>query len=341
VDSLFIFPSTISQQNVETTLQRTSLYGYETLQLGSSLRVTGGLTYDRLHFPRDIDTSPITGETAAIDQFSPKFAITWTPEENTHIRAAYSRSLGGVFFDNSVRLEPTEIGGFNQALRSVIPESVVGLVPGTRFTTYGVGVDHAFKSHTYLSLEAQVLQSEAQRTVGIVTNSFFFFNAPVSADSPSNTRQNLNFDEKSLVLTLNQLLGRDWSFGVRYQISRAHLDGQFVDLPTGPAATINQDQTAVLNQLNLSVNYYHPSGFFAQGQALWTSQSNRGYTPDEGGDDFWQLSIYGGYRFLHRAAEIRVGLLNITDRDYQLNPLNLYYELPRGRTLAVSFKFYF
>jgi hypothetical protein len=48
-----------------------------------------------------------------------------------------------------------------------------------------------------------------------------------------------------------------------------------------------------------------------------------------------------GYRFLHRAAEIRVGLLNIADQNYSLNPLNLYDDLPRSRTLSVSFKFFF
>jgi hypothetical protein len=48
-----------------------------------------------------------------------------------------------------------------------------------------------------------------------------------------------------------------------------------------------------------------------------------------------------GYRFPRRQAEIKLALLNLTDRDYQLNPLNLYAELPRERTLAVSLKFNF
>ena len=50
---------------------------------------------------------------------------------------------------------------------------------------------------------------------------------------------------------------------------------------------------------------------------------------------------YAGYRFPRRMAEVKVGLLNITGQDYRLNPLNLYYDLPRQRTLAVSLKFYF
>jgi hypothetical protein len=46
-------------------------------------------------------------------------------------------------------------------------------------------------------------------------------------------------------------------------------------------------------------------------------------------------------RFARRHAELRVSLLNLLDRDYRLNPLTLYTELPRERTLAVSLKFYF
>jgi outer membrane receptor protein involved in Fe transport len=72
-----------------------------------------------------------------------------------------------------------------------------------------------------------------------------------------------------------------------------------------------------------------------------TSQSNRGYAGGLPGDDFWQQHVYVGYRFPKRQAEIRLGLLNLTDQDYQLNPLNLYAELPRERTLAVSFKLNF
>jgi hypothetical protein len=36
-----------------------------------------------------------------------------------------------------------------------------------------------------------------------------------------------------------------------------------------------------------------------------------------------------------------LGLLNITDQNYNLNPLNLYNELPRSRTLALSLRLNF
>ena len=66
------------------------------------------------------------------------------------------------------------------------------------------------------------------RTVGIVTNR----SVGVPSDAAS-TRQSLDFQERTLSLTLNQLLGKQWSLGARYQISDADLDGwsMFLELP--------------------------------------------------------------------------------------------------------------
>ncbi len=74
---------------------------------------------------------------------------------------------------------------------------------------------------------------------------------------------------------------------------------------------------------------------------VWSAQSNSGYTPDMPGDDFVQFNAYAGYRLPRRLAEMQVGVLDIGDRDYQLNPLNLYSELPRERTFVAEFKFNF
>ena len=104
---------------------------------------------------------------------------------------------------------------------------------------------------------------------------------------------------------------------------------------------MNQDNEAVLQQVNLAANYNNPCGFFSRAEAIWSQQSNRDYAPALGGDDFWQFNLYAGYRFWHRAAQIQLGLLNIADQHYRLNPLNLYNELPRERTLSVMFNFYF
>lgn len=330
---------TVTAQSIKADLQRLNFYAYDQWQVFEPLMLIAGISYDNLRYPKNIDTSPITSGDDSKDQVSPKAGFIWTPSANTHLRGAYTRSLGGLFYDNSVRLEPTEVAGFNQALRSVAPESVVGLVPGTSFETFGLGLDHKFKSNTYFGVDAQLLRSDGSREVGALTNQSFI---PVP-DSPASTRQTIHYQEKSLVITLNQLIGENWSVGARYNLTHADLTGRFVDVPVAVAnaAGINQNQSATLNQLNLYAIFQHRCGFFSEFDALWSSQSNQGYTPGLPGDDFWQFNVFAGYRFAHRHAEARIGVLNLTDRNYQLNPLNLYNELPRERSFVASLKFYF
>jgi len=84
-----------------------------------------------------------------------------------------------------------------------------------------------------------------------------------------------------------------------------------------------------------------PSGFFGQAQGIWSAQNNTGFSPVEPGDHFWQCNAFIGYRLPGRRAELSVGVLNMSDRDYRLEPLTLYQELPHRRTAVVSFRFYF
>jgi hypothetical protein len=121
----------------------------------------------------------------------------------TTMRGAYTRSLGGVFYDASVRLEPTQVAGFIQTYRSLIPESVEGSVPGSRFETFHLGFDQKLKSRTYFLLDAELLKSKADRTVGV----FDYLDAPPFLTQPSGTRQHLAFQEKSLAVTINFPLG--------------------------------------------------------------------------------------------------------------------------------------
>jgi len=51
--------------------------------------------------------------------------------------------------------------------------------------------------------------------------------------------------------------------------------------------------------------------------------------------------LLAGYRFFRRHAQVQVGVLNLTGRNYELNPLNLYTELPRTRTFTASCQFHF
>ncbi len=332
-------PPALADQRVEPGFARLSGYVYHHWRPVQALRFTAGLSYDRLDFPRNADVAPVSaGETDA-DLLSPKLGVVWSPWEHTHLRAAWTRSLGGLYFDQSVRLEPAQVAGFNQVFRSLIPESVIGLVPGTEFETVGVGLDQSFRSNTYLGFEAEQLQSDGRREVGAVSNSL-----PLPlADTVESTLQTLAFRERSLGLYAAQLLGEDWSVGARYRVSEAELTGRFPSLPASAAGlgALEQNETATLHQVGLFARFNHASGFFALWESDWYQQDNGGYTPVLAGDSFWQHNLFAGYRLPRRAAEFRVGILNLADQDYRLNPLNLLNALPRERTFAASVRLSF
>jgi hypothetical protein len=139
------------------------------------------------------------------------------------------------------------------------------------------------------------------------------------------------------------LVGRDWSFGARYRVTQSRL-GQQWNAVQDPFLPLANDPTlvdSVLHQVSLDATWNHSSGIFARFGALWNRQSNAGYSPDEPGDNFWQFNVLFGYRFPRRQAELTVGVLNLADQDYRLEPLTFYNDLPRRRTFVARAVFNF
>jgi len=325
-----------NSQEIASHLDRGDIYGYGSWQVFEPLRLVAGVSYDHISFPENTDLPPLSGERTSRDLVSPKAGLLFAPWNRGLLRASYTRSLGGLFFDNSVRLEPTQVGGFNQAFRSLIPESVKGLVPGTEFETAGVGFDQSFSSGTWFGVEGEWLTSHGTRTAGAITNSLPIGFIP---DSPSGTEDVLDFRERDLSAYAAQLLGDYFSVSARYRLSEATLNERFPQVPiTGGGSLHNH---ATLHQVSLAANFNHSSGFFAQWESDWYLQSNSGYQPPLAGTDFWQHNIYVGYRFPRRYAELRLGVLSVLGQDYRLNPLNLYAELPRQRTFTASLRLNF
>jgi tetratricopeptide (TPR) repeat protein len=337
----FAFSNPAADQDIHSLFKRLSFYGYHSWQLADELQVIGGLSYDQVTFPENFRSAPLSNAEQTAERVSPKAGLVFTPARNTTLRFAYTRSLSGATLDQSFQLEPPQVAGFLQSFRSIIPESVAGANSGALFETFDVSVEQKFPTGTYLAVGGEILNSEVNRFQGgFVTMPRN--NRPFTVQSQF--REDLSFGERSVFFTFNQLIGDRLSLGARYRLTSAELADDFVDVPT----TINslnflrtQDLQGVLQRLDLSAIYNGASGAFLQFQALWNQQDNQGYTPDEVGDHFWQLNVLAGYRFPRRKAELMLGLLNLTDRDYHLNPLTLYQELPRHRTLAVQLQINF
>jgi Flp pilus assembly protein TadD len=340
-----IFPlGTIAQQDFTSFFRRTSFYGYHQWQIFEPLQLIGGATYDRIIFPENFETVPLSQNEATAEQLSPKAGVIWTPLENTTARFAYTRSLSGATLDQSYQLEPSQVAGFIQDYRSVIPESIAGPNSGAGIETYDVSLEQKFPTETYFTISGEILKSTVDRVDGAFDYNPFSFTQPFPV--PSGLNEDLDYQEKSLQFTANQLLGKEWALGAQYRLSRAVLNDNFVDVPESVIGGFTdfmprQQTEGVLQQLDLTAICNLPTGFFTEGEALWSRQDNQGYTPDEPGDDFWQFNLFAGYRSPRRGMEATVGLLNIAGQDYQLNPLNIYNELPRTRTIEVRLQFNF
>jgi tetratricopeptide (TPR) repeat protein len=329
-------------QDFDTSLDRQSYYLYDTWRPFRRLSLTAGLSYDRLESPTNYRNAPITTGEDSRERLSPKMGVIWNPCADLFVRGAYTQSLGGVSFDQSVGLEPNQVAGFNQIFRSIISESLVGSVAAPTYDTGGILIEDRFATGTYLSLQSTVLQSDVDRTVGVFDAFLAPFGGRINPPIvPSSTSQKLRYEEQGLLATINQLVGDEWSFGLSYQFTHSRLQTIFSEIPTAVVLGADHLERATLHQGQIFALFNHPCGFFARIEGYWARQSNVGYFPDIPGDNIFQTNLYVGYRFRRNYGDITVGLLDMTDQDYKLNPLNYYNELPRERTLVARVRLNF
>ena len=322
-------------------------YVYHTWQIVDSFSVTAGLDYDWLSAPQNVSSAPFSPEEKTTVLFSPKAGFIWQPADQTTFRGAYTRSLSGFVNGQSVRIEPTEVAGFNQAYRSLIPEAVAGDTSGSQFDTFDVSLEQKFDTGTYLSVGGQFLYDKTDKVLGAYVYNSDQGDTNAYPTYTTGLKQDLDFHEYSLLFTADQLLGKEWSVGTRYQLSSASLNLKYPDLNTPymvnnyPGLPLHQNFNSVLNTVNLHANWNHPCGLFGILTADWINQNNSGFSTPEPGDDFWQVNAYAGYRMWQRRVEFTVGLLNIFDQNYQLEPLNLYNETARSRTFLARLRISF
>ncbi|MBC8096562.1 MAG: TonB-dependent receptor, partial [Akkermansiaceae bacterium] len=155
-------------QDVTSDLVRGSVYLYDHWQLWDALMLAGGLSYDWVELPENFRYAPVSTGSETRDRVSPKLGLIWTPLKHTTVRAAYFRGLGGVSLDQSVRLEPSQVAGFNQAYRSLIPESVAGAAAAPTFETWALSLEQKLGKSTFMGLSGELLSSKVDRTIGVV-----------------------------------------------------------------------------------------------------------------------------------------------------------------------------
>jgi len=222
-----------SGQDITTDFLRTAFYGYHSWRVVEPLQLIGGIAYDYIKYPENFRFAPLTSREETETQLSPKAGFVWTPERDTAVRFAFTRSLGGASIDQSFQIEPSQVAGFNQSYRSIIPESVAGANAGARFETFDLSLEHRFPTETYVGLSGELLHSRVNRVLGAVK-----YNLDDPSVTVPSTRgylgETLHYREMSAVFTVNQLVADEWAFGGRYQVTRADLEDDFPQIADRP-----------------------------------------------------------------------------------------------------------
>lgn len=315
-------------------------YAYYTWRGWQPLRVTAGVAFEDVRTPANLAWPPLAAGETETTHVAPKLGLAYTPWKGGYLRAAYTESVGGQDFAPSLRLEPSELAGFVQSGRGWLPASTAGLGAGQRQRLYGVGLDQSWSQGTYAGVQTTVVESRGRRSLGVVSNTGLL---PVP-DSTGQLSQDLDFREQEVAAYIGQLLGERWSFGARYAWSHAQMETGYPDLsPSLPGVSeFSADTSSDLHRVQLFGRFHHENGLFAEWLSEWWSQRVAGYA--DGADpteDFWQHHVWVGYRFPHRRAEVRFGVLNLTGQDYRLRPLNAYREPWRERTFEMSLRLNF
>lgn len=332
---LFTDPATDAR--VRDDVSRVSAYAYETWTPWDPLSVTAGVTYERQEFPLNHRATPIQSGTDTAEFLLPKLGVMWRPWTGGTLRAAYAQTTSAGGFDPVLQLEPTHVAGVVQSYRSVIPETLGDTPAGSRFEVFGAAFEQRFPTRTYVTVAAEWIENRAPRAVGTFVLDFDEFGDLRDLAHAEALEQRQDFRERSLSLTVDQLLGEWFTVGVAYRLQVAELETEIESVRGVAEFPARTDSLAVLHQVVPHVYFNHRSGVFASASARWLSQDNQRDDAGLGDAAHWQLDVWAGYRFRSRQAEVAVGLLNLLDEDYRLSPLNTYALPPRERTLAVRF----
>lgn len=328
------FSDPAAKQHVESDFRRTGLYVYDYWKVLPSLTLIGGVSWDRVEHPDNFRNPPVNALQRTDEEFSGKLGFTWTPSPWFSLRGAAAQGLGGLSFDESVRLEPSQVAGFGQAHRTLISESLAGSVEAPVYQLCGLAAEGKLSAHTWWGVSAGVTDQEVDRTMGIFTgydSGAFGPDTPVYF--PDGMPQRLDYREQTLSLTLNQLLGDEFAVGAGYRVTRSRLRTEFPALSGLPGADVTDEAT--LHEIRLYGDWNSPAGWFAHLESNWFRQQlddDPAGGASRPGDDFAQVNAWVGYRFASGLCELRAGVLNLGDADYHLSPLNPYPDLARDRT---------
>jgi hypothetical protein len=267
------------QSTVDTDTRHANVYTYSYIHPFKDVMFTLGGSGDFLR--SDIP------DTKEINQFNPKFGITWEPISGTLLRAAAFRTLKRTLISNQT-LEPTQVAGFNQFFDDI---------NGTESWHYGGAIDQKFSKDIYGGVEL------SKRDMSVP---FLDFSDP---ETPRN--RNANWEE---------YLGRAYFFWTPHEWLALRMEYQYERAKRAEELT-NGVKNMETHRVPFGISFFHPSGFSSTLKATYFHQngefeaiSGEGFR--SGTSDFWVLDTAISYRLPKRYGFITIGATNLLDRKF-------------------------
>ncbi len=339
-----IYSSPASAQSVSPDFNRQSVYVYDFFAATPWLTLIAGASWDSVERPDDFRNPPLSDLERRDERRNGKFGFTISPSKWITVRGAYTEALGGVSFDDDVQLEPVQFAGFNQDFRTVISESIVGSVEAPVYHNRGLSIEGWLPSQTWWASSIDVLNESVQRMIGV----FDVFEDPIfplgAVVLPAGTEEDLDYREEVFTAGINQLVGRQIALGASYKATRAELRDDYPQIPVSVDAGAYGSSDDLLRELHFNINWNSATGWFVNADAAHYAQELNGpnggqATAASTGDSFWQFNGQVGRRFSHNLRQLSAGVLDLSNRNYNLSPLTYYPpNLPHARTFFVRLR---
>ena len=292
------FANNFGERGAQTTDQDEHVTGYavylqDELHVGEDLRLTLGLRYDVLEYEVEDKIGAGSGS-RTFDQFSPMVGLLWKAGRSTNLYANVSTS-----FEPPTTTElanPLGATGFNQSVEAQTAVNyeigIKGLLPAR--TRYEVALFH-------IDLEDELVPFELAGS-----GQTFFENAG---------RSTRNGVETSLVI--EPLSGLSATFTYTYSDFRFD---RFSDA-NGNVFDGNKTPGVPDHLFYADVTYFHPSGFYASGDVLYSGSFFADNANTVKIDSYTLANLRLGYIHEARGWEISpfVGLRNLFDEQYNDN----------------------
>ena len=274
-------PPTVENDNIDENIRHANAYAYLETCVLQNVNLTIGAGFDQYDY-----------ELIDVEQFNPKFGLTWIPAPGIMIRTAAFRSLARAWVSNQT-IEPTQVAGFNQFF--VDPAA-------TDAWRYAGGVD---------------LQLTAKITAG---GELTFRNLEVPKTDETGGTPVLREED------IDEMLHRIYLYYLPHPEIAISAEYIFEDFATDiETPDLSKPKELRTQHVPITLSYFNPAGWYAKVRGRYVHQDIEEFLASGGtvedDEEFALMDLVFGYRLPKRHGTLSLSVTNMFDKNFR------YYSL--------------